>query len=135
MKDYKMAFDPKILTKFALDYAKAWCSGSPEAVANCYASDGQIIINRGDNLAGRAAIAEMAAGFYAEFPDLVVKCDSIRTAGNHAVFSWTLEGHHAETKNFVRAPGWEEWEISDDMKIQSSAGWFDVADYEQQIKG
>jgi hypothetical protein len=77
----------------------------------------------------------MAAGFFSEFPDLVVHCDELRVAGDHAVFAWTLEGHHAETKNHVKLSGWEEWDLDGDMKVKSSLGWFDAADYERQVAG
>jgi len=116
-----------------MNYSKAWSSGSPEAVAYHYAPDGQISINHGDPIQGREAIAEMAAGFYAEFPDLVVRCDDVRTSGDHAIFIWTLEGHHAETKNHVKVGGWEEWELDENLKIKSSLGWFDATEYERQI--
>ncbi len=102
-----MSIDPGKLKEFASNYAKTWSAGVPEAVAGFYAEDGQIAINRGDVLSGRTAIAEMAAGFCAEFPDLVVQCDDVRDADDHAIFVWTLEGHHSETKNFVRVGGWE----------------------------
>jgi uncharacterized protein (TIGR02246 family) len=130
-----MPADPKEVVDFAHNYAMAWCSGAPDAVALYYAEDGEISVNRGETSRGRAAIAEMAAGFYAEFPDLVVLCDEVRVSGNHAVFVWTLEGHHAQTKNFVRVGGWEEWELGDELKIKSSRGWFDAADYDAQIAG
>ena len=48
-------------------------------------------------------LQQMAAGFYAEFPDMVVTCDDMRTAGDHAIFVWSLEGHHAETKNHAKS--------------------------------
>ena len=121
------------LKSMAERYAKAWSSHSPEAVASYYAPDGQISINRGDTLKGQEAIVEMAAGFYAEFPDLIVHCDELRTAGNHAIFAWTLEGHHAETKNYVKVAGWEEWELDENMKIKSSLGWFDAEEYDRQV--
>jgi len=123
----------RAIQEFGLDYAAAWCSRLPEAVASFYSPDGQIKINDGDILRGRSSIAQMAAGFFAEFPDLVVRCDDIRTAGRHAIFVWTLEGHHAETKNFVRVGGWEEWHLDEDLKVRSSLGWFDSADYQRQI--
>lgn len=121
------------LKSMAERYAEAWSSHSPEAVASYYAPDGQISINRGDTLKGQKAIVEMAAGFYAEFPDLIVHCDELRTAGNHAIFAWTLEGHHAETKNYVKVAGWEEWELDENMKIKSSLGWFDAEEYDRQV--
>ncbi len=124
---------PDEMIETALNYAVAWSSGDPQAVASYYAEDGSITINRGDTLKGRAAIAEMAAGFYSEFPDLVVKCDQFRMGGDHAIFVWTLEGHHAVTKNFVRVGGWEEWDLTKDGKVSASKGWFDAAEYERQI--
>lgn len=130
-----MATAQDILQQLARDYALAWSSGEPEAVASFYAEDGEISINRGDVIKGRAAVAEMAAGFYAEFPDLEVRCDLMRKAGSHAVFIWTLEGHHAETKNHVVTGGWEEWELDEEMKVISSKGWFDADDYQRQIDG
>lgn len=121
------------LDEIATAYAQAWSSKSPEAVASFYAEDGQIAINRGDVLKGRPDITEMAAGFYAEFPDLVVTCDGTRWAGGHAIFLWTLEGYHAETKNHVKVGGWEEWELDVNLKVISSLGWFDAEEYERQI--
>ncbi len=128
-----MTSNPEDLKQKAMEYSKAWSSGSPEAVASHYAPDGQISINCGDFIQGREAIAAMAAGFYAEFPDLVVHCDDVRTAGDHAIFAWTLEGHHAETKNHVKVGGWEEWDLDDNMLVKSSLGWFDATEYERQI--
>ncbi len=31
--------------------------------------------------------------------------------------------------------GWEEWEMTEDHKVQSSLGWFDAEDYQRQIAG
>ena len=114
-------------------YAQAWCSHSPDAVASFFAADGHIQINRGEVLKGRAAIAQMAGGFYADFPDLIVRCDEVRSAGDHVLFVWTLEGHHAQTKHFVKVGGWEEWNLDTQLKIQASLGWFDAAEYARQI--
>ena len=114
-------------------YAEAWTSGDPAAVASFYAEDGEIIINRGDPHVGRAAVEAMAAGFYAEFPDLVVHCDLPRSAGDHAVFVWTLEGHHATTGRYVRVGGWKEWELNSDGLVSKSLGWFDSAEYDRQV--
>ena len=126
---------PSQLETLAAAYAEAWCSKSPEAVAAFFARNGRIRINRGEILVGPTAIAEMAAGFHAAFPDLRVLCDGVRAASDHVLFLWTLEGHHAETRNFVRVGGWEEWELDADLKIATSLGWFDAADYERQIAG
>lgn len=119
----------------AHDYAAAWCSLNPDRVAAHYAEDGAIAINGGDLLQGRDAIRTMAAGFYAAFPDLKVQCDDVRAAGDHVIFVWTLEGRHAETRNFVKARGWEEWDLTPTLKVRRSLGWFDAADYQRQIDG
>lgn len=128
-----MTLDTARLQEKAKEYSKAWSSGTPQDVASHYAADGQISINRGDPIIGRDAIAEMASGFHAEFPDLIVHCDQMRTAGTHAIFVWTLEGHHFETKNYVKVGGWEEWDLDDNYKVKSSRGWFDADEYERQI--
>ncbi|WP_050602296.1 nuclear transport factor 2 family protein [Ruegeria sp. 6PALISEP08] len=130
-----MASIRDVLNNLARDYAIAWSSGDGDAVAGFFAPDGQITINRGDPIEGRAAIADMARGFYADFPDLEVRCDMMRWAGSHAIFVWTLEGHHAETGNHVVARGWEEWELTSDYLVKSSLGWFDADDYQHQIDG
>jgi hypothetical protein len=106
---------------------------SPAAVANYFAPDGHITINRGDRLAGRAAIEGMAAGFYAAVPDMVVRCDGVRTAGDHVLLLWTFEGHHAETHNALSVGGWEEWTLGSDLKVRASLGWFDADEYARQI--
>jgi len=132
-----MGLDPRKLRDFATAYAEAWCSKSPEAVASFYARDARFCANLGETIRGRAAVAEMAAGFYADFRDLVVRCDSVRAAGMHAIFLWTLEGHHAQTKAFVKIEGWEEWDVTetaDGLKVDSSLGWFDIDDYERQVR-
>lgn len=123
------------MTARAQAYAAAWSSNDPEGVASFFAADGEIAINGGDTLKGRAAIAEMAAGFYAEFPDLKVHCDDFRLAGANALFAWTLEGHHVETGNHVRVPGWEEWELTDNGEVAVSRGRFDAIEYDAQVAG
>ena len=84
---------------------------------------------------GHDELTAMAAGFHSDVPDLVLKNDGIRSAGNHVVFMWTFTGHHAETGNPLNVGGWEEWELDDDMKITSSLGWFDADSYQQQVDG
>lgn len=121
------------IENMARDYAAAWSSGDPDAVASYYAEDGSIVINRGDPINGRAAVSEMAAGFYAEFPDLIVMLDHLRIAGDHVMFGWVLEGTHSETGNKVRVPGWEEWDLNAAGKVAVSRGWFDAAEYDRQV--
>ena len=128
-----MPIKPDDIRDMAERYAEAWTSGSPDAVASFYEVDGRISINNGEPIVGRAAIAEMAQGFYSEFPDLVVHLDEIRTAGDNAVFLWTLEGTHSETGNYVKVGGWEEWTLSDAVLVRESLGRFDAVEYDRQI--
>ena len=128
-----VSFSTDELRALGQRYAAAWSSGDPQGVAAFFAEDGRIVINKGDPIVGHAALAEMAAGFYAEFPDLVVHMDDIRHSGDHAIFVWTLEGKHSETGNSVKVGGWEEWTLGDDLKVQQSFGWFDAEDYDRQV--
>jgi uncharacterized protein (TIGR02246 family) len=128
-----VALDPKAIRHMAERYAKAWSSHSPEAVASFYEENGRIAINNGEPMVGRAAIAGAAKGFYSEFPDLVVHLDDIRTAGQNAIFVWTLEGTHSETGNTVKVGGWEEWTLSDNLLISASLGRFDALEYDRQV--
>ncbi len=123
------------LNNLARDNAIAWSTGDAEAVASFFAPDGQIKVNRNDPLKGRTAIAGMTRGIYTDFRDLELRCDMMRWAGTHAIFVWTIEGHHAETGNQVVTRGWEEWELTKDNKIQSSLNWFDAEDHQRQIDG
>lgn len=119
----------------AAAYTAAWNSGSPEAVAAFYAKDGGIVINRGTPWEGRAGIVAMAAGFFADVPDLSLTCDGLRCAGDHIAYLWTFTGHHAETRNPLRISGWEEWDFDTDGKVAASRGWFDAEDYARQVAG
>lgn len=128
-----MTLDPNDIRNMAERYTKAWSSHSPEAVASFFEEGGKITINNGEPIVGRPAIAEMAKGFYAEFPDLVLHMDEIRTAGHNAIFVWTLEGKHSETGNSVKVRGWEEWTLSDSILVSSSLGRFDAVEYDRQV--
>lgn len=119
--------------KMAGDYTDAWNTRDPKAVAAFYIEDGVFAANQGEPSRGFDELTEMAAGFHASFPDMTVSCRSFTLAGNHALYAWTLEGHHVDTKNHVKVDGWEEWDLTDDMKIITSAGWFDAEEYDRQI--
>lgn len=116
-------------------YTKAWNSGSPEAVASFYAVDGSIVINNGDPWEGRSAVAAMAAGFYADVPDIHVVCEQLRYAGDHLAYLWRFTGTHSGTKNRLNIVGWEEWDMDADHTVKSSRGWFDSAEYARQVAG
>lgn len=119
--------------RLAAEYAAAWNSASPQAIAGHYAPDGAIVINRGTPWAKPAGIEAMAAGFYADVPDLSLVCDGIRLLGDHMVYLWTFTGHHAGTGNALRIVGCEEWDLDAQGRIQASRGWYDGADYARQV--
>jgi len=121
--------------KLAVAYTAAWNSGSPETVASFYSQDGEIVINRGTPWVGRKGIADMAAAFFADVPDLTLVCDDVRSAGSHVAYFWTFTGTHASSKNPLRVVGWEEWDLDSDLKVAASRGWFDADEYERQVNG
>jgi uncharacterized protein (TIGR02246 family) len=116
----------------AAAYTAAWNSGEPQAVASHYAADGSISINGGADWLGRAGVAEMAAGFMADIPDMVLRCDGVRAAGLTAIYLWTFTGTHAASGKPVSVAGWEAWELNDAGQIAASRGWFDAGDYARQ---
>lgn len=127
--------DPKDVARMAAEYTAAWNSRSADAVAAFFATDGEIVINRGAPWSGRARVRDMAAGFFADVPDLSLTCDDIRCSGNHAVYVWTFTGHDAKTGNPLNIRGWEEWDLGDDLEVTASRGWFDAEDYARQAGG
>ena len=130
-----MALNQTQAAALAAGYTAAWNSGSAAAVAEFYAANGAIVINRGTPWLGRAGIVAMAEGFYGDVPDLEVICDEIRLLGDHMVFLWTFTGHHAGTRNPLTIVGCEEWDLDDAGKIAASRGWYDAADYARQVAG
>jgi len=130
-----MSMSPEQAKEMAENYAKAWCSHDPNAVASFYAKDGRIVINDGEPSSGRSEITEMAQAFYNDFPDLVVRMDSIRSSGTHAVFMWTLDGTNSATGNHVEVSGWEYWRYSTEGLVAESAGHFDADEYQRQVDG
>ena len=127
-----MALDHGAVREVANAYTAAWNSGSADAVAGFYAEDGSLVINRGSPWEGRAAVAQMAAGFFADIPDLALICDGVRVAGTHVVYLWTFTGTHASSGKPVNVSGWEEWDVDADHKVKASRGWFDADDYARQ---
>jgi uncharacterized protein (TIGR02246 family) len=128
------------ITQFELEhiaaaYTAAWNSGSAKAVAEFYATDGSIVINRGEPWVGRARVADMAAGFFADVPDLTLVCDGTRCTGDHAVYLWTFTGTHARTGRPLRIAGWEEWDLDAQGQVEASRGWYDISEYERQTAG
>ena len=101
----------------------------------CGEQDGGIVINRGEPWQGRDRVAQMAAGFFSDVPDIKIVCDGLRCAGDHVVYLWTFTGTHAGTKRPLRVSGWEEWDLDADYKVKASRGWYDADDYARQTGG
>ena len=102
-------------------------------MADRYAQHTIMVMNGGDPLNSRAEIADMAAGFMADIPDLVLTLDSVLAADRHMIYAWTLQGQHVKTGNRIHFSGWEEWDLDDNLKVTKSLGWYDAADYERQV--
>ena len=120
------------LNSFATRYAKAWCSHDPEKVAAFYAKDGLISVNGGQP----TPIADVARGFFRDFPDTVVAFDKVENTPNGPEFHWTFTGTNTGpggTGNKVRISGFESWRIDNDGLIAESNGHFHAADYERQL--
>ena len=130
-----MAISEMQARKLADDYTAAWNTGKPEAVASFFAETGGIVINRGPLWQGRAGVAAMAAGFFADVPDLTLQCDGVKLAGSHMLYLWTFTGTHVRTGGKLRITGWEEWELSDDFQVTASRGWFDPEEYARRTAG
>lgn len=126
-----VAFVPAVAS-LAVAYTEAWNTRRPEAVAAFFAPSGVITINDGAPWPGRAGVAAMAAGFFADIPDLALACDGVRAAGSRAIYTWTFTGHHMASGRALCVSGWEEWRIDADGAISESRGWFDAADYARQ---
>jgi len=120
--------------ELAAAYTAAWNTGRPEAVAAFFAAEGAITINDGIPWEGRDRVAQMAAGFYADIPDLNLVCDGLRTSGDHLVYLWTFTGTHAGTRKAVKVLGWEEWDVDAEGFIRLSRGWFDSEEYARQTQ-
>jgi len=121
--------------RIAEEHCAAWTSHNAEQVAIRYATATWFGMNGGDPMTTRAEIAEMAAGFMADFPDLNLSCHTVLVADHHMVYAWTFEGHYNATGKRVAFSGWEEWDLNDDLEVTRSLGWYDVADFERQVAG
>ncbi len=90
--------DAQNVAKIAADQTAAWNSKSAEAVASFYAENGEAIINNGEPWSGRSRVQDMAAGFYADVPDLTLTCDDVRCAGTRGWFDAEDHARQAEGK-------------------------------------
>ena len=130
-----MTPDVETARRIAEEHCSAWSSGNSKAVASRYAEQTTMGMNGNEPMTSRLEIAEMAAGFMADFPDLSLTLDSVLVANHHMIYAWTFEGHHVETRNHVKFSGWEEWDLDGDLKVTKSLGWYDAEDYEKQVAG
>ena len=117
----------------AAGYAAAWSSNRPEAVAAHYAEHGRAVLNGGEPIVGREAIArDYASPFFRDFPGSVVLMHDFRLAGPHGLFTGMLVGPARAGGERVRLLGWEEWTLGDDGLILDSMVWFDAEEYARQ---
>ena len=124
------------LQDFARRYTEAWCSHDPESVASFFAEDESLAVNGQEPAVGRAAIADIAQGFYDAFPDTVVILDLARARGRPRGLHVDLRGTNTRTGGTghqVRFNGWEQWTLDIDGLISISDGRFDTAEYERQL--
>ena len=132
------AMKPADLQQFASEYAAAWSSQDPEALASFYAADGVLIVNGGEPAVGRAAVAAKARSFMEAFPDMVVALDRLDDRGHTVEFHWIWTGTNTGpggTGNAVRLKGYEEWTFGPNGLIARSDGHYDDADYQRQVNG
>jgi predicted ester cyclase len=125
------------LRRLAESYTAAWCSQNAARVAGFYSLDGSLRVNADPTAVGRDAIAGVAQGFMAAFPDLKVIMDDIVVDGGQTVYRWTLVGTNTGpggTGKRVHISGFEEWRIGADGLIAESRGHFDDAEYQRQLE-
>jgi uncharacterized protein (TIGR02246 family) len=125
------------LRRLAQSYTAAWCSQNAARVAGFYSLDGSLRVNADPRAVGRDAIARVAQGFMAAFPDLKVIMDDVVVDGDQTVYRWTLVGTNTGpggTGKRVHISGFEEWRIGADGLIVESRGHFDSAQYHRQLE-
>ena len=128
---------PSDLREFAKLYASAWCSQDPGRVASFFSERGSLKVNDDAPAVGRAAIAEVARGFMAAFPDMAVTMDELIRNAEGAEFHWTLTGSNTGpggTGKRVRISGYEKWRIDADGLVAESEGHFDALEYQRQLE-
>jgi len=119
------------LLELANAYTEAWSSGDPARVAALYTPGGTIAVN-GDPA---TPIAEVAAAFLAQFPDMEVFNEGVEARDDGTVeFRWTFTGTSSETGKSVRIPGNEDWTLAPDGLIAESRGSYDEAEFDRQVQ-
>src|ERR1700737_4094597 len=125
------------LRRLAESYTAAWCSQNAARVAGFYSLDGSLRVNADPTAVGRNAIAGVAQGFMAAFPDLKAIMADVVVDGDQTVYRWTLVGTNTGpggTGKRVHISGFEEWRIGADGLIAESRGHFDSAEYQRQLE-
>ena len=133
----KAAENSARLRSVAEAYTDAWCSRDAARVASFYEADGSLGVNDAAPAVGREAIAAVAQGFMAAFPDMQVFFDELRLEDEGAVYHWTLTGMNTGpggTGRAVRISGHEVWQIGAGGLIARSRGHFDAEDYRRQLE-
>jgi len=105
------------LRRLAESYTAAWCSQNAASVAGFYSLDGSLRVNADPTAVGRDAIAGVAQGFMAAYPDLKVIMDDIIVDSEQTVYRWTLVGTNTGpggTGKRVHISGFEAWRIGAD---------------------
>lgn len=77
----------------------------------------------------------MAAGVFADVPDLTLTCDGVRLAGGHAVNPWIFTGTDPDTGRSSRIEGCEAWDRGDDGLGVASRDWFDGDECMRRAEG
>jgi uncharacterized protein (TIGR02246 family) len=125
------------LKEFAREYAAAWSSQDPAALAAHYAEDGIFQVNDGEAAVGRDAVEATARAFMEAFPDMVVELHRLELSGEYVNFHWHWTGTNTGpggTGAAVDLYGYEQWTFTDDGFIQQSLGHYDEVEYEQQLQ-
>lgn len=127
---------PDELDDFAARYTEAWNSGDPNAVASFYAESGSLQVNNADPAVGRDAVAEVAKGFFDDFPDMRVEMRELEIGDELVRYHWRFTGTNTGpggTGAPVDVVGYEQWTMSEDGFIAQSLGFFDAEDYQAQL--
>lgn len=90
------------LRRLADSYTAAWCSQNAARVAGFYSLDGSLRVNAYPPAVGRDAIAGVAQGFMAAFPELQVIMDDIVVDGDQTVYREYRSRRDRETRSGQR---------------------------------
>ena len=121
---------------FATAYAEAWSSPDPEALAEFYSEDGELIVNQGEPAIGREGVEAKAREFMEAFPDMEVKLVKLVEQGEKVQFHWHWTGTNTGpggTGRSVDLRGHETWTFDEGGLIVESLGSYDADEYERQL--